>query len=59
LDQNERRHAKISYFSKTEPSYIHKNRTLNPHAGTHAALPTDVLEQKQRAKRKAFIAGCQ
>ena len=59
VDQNESRYAKISYFSKIEPSYIHKNRTLIPHAETHAALVADDRRQKQRAKKKAFIAGCQ
>ena len=59
VDKNERRYAKLSYFSKTEASYIPKNRTPNPPAGITAALATDDQRQKQRAKRKALIAHCQ
>jgi len=59
VDKNERRYARFSYFSKTEPSYIHKKRTLNFLQEPHAALRTDDQRQKQRAKRKAFIAHCQ
>jgi len=59
VDKNERRYARFSYFSKTEPSYIHKKRTPNPPAGITTALRTDDQRQKQRAKRKAFIAHCQ
>lgn len=58
VDKNERRYARFSYFAKTEPSYIHKNRTLNFLEDLAPALTPDDQRQKQRAKRKVFIAGC-